>query len=659
MPAALAAPGINDQLPFFGTLQNTGGTNLSGTYDMTFRVYDAASGGAVLATSVHTAANGNPVTVTNGEFYVLLGSGAGNDLSGVNFNDDTLFVGLTVSSDSEMTPRTRLGAAPYAFNADTVDGLHADDFAQNSGGTNGYVLQSDGTSSSWVSTSSLGITGGGSSLFTDGGATTYLTATGDNLAIGNTGASAPLHVGNQLTNRSVDSVVLISRDVDDASGAGNGHAFSDSSDFSRSGGVAYNSYDARITISGTNSFDHYAAFQAAPVYGSTGTLDDYYGIYSDILVTDGTVVDSFALFASNANVSGAGQITNQYGLFIDNMLAGTNNFSIFTGSAQSLFGGDVIIRNPAGTAGTGSNLLFNSGSGVTGTNMATISHELLSGVRGRLNLGARVGGAGIENVLSIDGSSGIANVGIATTTPSAKLTVDGTVRLATITGGTLETDALGNVTVSSDERLKDIQGAYNAGLNEVLSLNPIVYNWNEDSGYDMSTAYAGFSAQNVEAFLPEAVGENGQGFKTLSTRPILAAVVNSIKEIWDTITGHERRIEALELGIPEADLSRMVDIETELETLRASSSVEVAELESAVETLEAELQALRALIGNADQEEEEPVTESNSTEPESAEETSEPSGTPAEEVAATSTEAVLPADKDTKELISTSTGDAI
>lgn len=151
------------------------------------------------------------------------------------------------------------------------------------------------------------------------------------------------------------------------------------------------------------------------------------------------------------------------------------------------------------------------------------------------------------------------DIGIGTTSPTARLTVAGDVRFASTTGGTLETDALGNVTVSSDERLKDVLGAYEAGLDEVLGLEPILYRWNEESGYDQATTYAGFSAQNVEDFLPEAVGENGNGYKTLSTRPILASVVTAIQELWQTVTGNQRRITELEARIE--TLERTLDIE--------------------------------------------------------------------------------------------------
>jgi len=171
------------------------------------------------------------------------------------------------------------------------------------------------------------------------------------------------------------------------------------------------------------------------------------------------------------------------------------------------------------------------------------------------------------------------NVGIGTTTPSAQLTVASTVRLAGITGGTLETDALGNVTVSSDERLKDIEGDYTPGLQAILGLQPIEYRWNTVSGFDQATVYAGFSAQNVETVIPEAVGEDGRGYKTLSTRPILAAVVTAIQEVWTTLTEYMNRTEDLEQMLAEqqaqtaAQQARIEALEAELDIVPADEPV--------------------------------------------------------------------------------------
>lgn len=137
-------------------------------------------------------------------------------------------------------------------------------------------------------------------------------------------------------------------------------------------------------------------------------------------------------------------------------------------------------------------------------------------------------------------------IGIGTTTPTAQLTTTGTVRFDNFGAGTLQTDADGNLSVSSDERLKDILGMYEAGLDEILLINPIRYHWNEESGFEMESEYAGFSAQNVQAALPAAVNEDKHGFLTLSDRSILAAVVNAIKELYTIVTGNQEKIAELE-----------------------------------------------------------------------------------------------------------------
>ena len=122
-------------------------------------------------------------------------------------------------------------------------------------------------------------------------------------------------------------------------------------------------------------------------------------------------------------------------------------------------------------------------------------------------------------------------VGIGTSTPTAQLHTTGSVRFENFGAGALQTDANGNLTVSSDERLKDIEGSFDRGLEEIRTLEPIMYRWNEFSGFERETVYAGFSAQNVQDSIPEAVGEDKYGFLTLADRPILAAAVNAIKEL--------------------------------------------------------------------------------------------------------------------------------
>jgi len=136
------------------------------------------------------------------------------------------------------------------------------------------------------------------------------------------------------------------------------------------------------------------------------------------------------------------------------------------------------------------------------------------------------GGDGTPFIVDTDGK-----VGIGTSTPTAQLHTTGSVRFENFGAGALQTDANGNLTVSSDERLKDISGSFDRGLEDIRDLEPILYSWNEFSGFETQTVYAGFSAQNVQASIPEAVGQDKYGFLTLADRPILAAAINAIKEL--------------------------------------------------------------------------------------------------------------------------------
>ncbi len=124
-----------------------------------------------------------------------------------------------------------------------------------------------------------------------------------------------------------------------------------------------------------------------------------------------------------------------------------------------------------------------------------------------------------------------ASFGIGTTTPTAQFHTTGTLRFSGLGAGTLTADASGNVTVSSDVRLKNVDGSFTRGLSAIQGLEPASYHWNEASGLETEHSYTGFIAQNVQEFIPEAVATSTSGYLTLSDRPITAALVNAVKEI--------------------------------------------------------------------------------------------------------------------------------
>jgi hypothetical protein len=126
-----------------------------------------------------------------------------------------------------------------------------------------------------------------------------------------------------------------------------------------------------------------------------------------------------------------------------------------------------------------------------------------------------------------------------------------TVNSATSTGlqfnnygaGALSTDASGNITATSDGRLKNIVGAFARGLTSIRNLHPATYRWKKESGMDTEHDYTGFVAQDVQAAIPEAIGKTPDGFLTFSDRPVLAAAVNAINELdGKTVSKTEIRI---------------------------------------------------------------------------------------------------------------------
>jgi hypothetical protein len=134
------------------------------------------------------------------------------------------------------------------------------------------------------------------------------------------------------------------------------------------------------------------------------------------------------------------------------------------------------------------------------------------------------------------------NIGIGTTIPAYTLHVVGDAGLST---GTAWTNA-------SDIRLKDVHGDYEYGLNEVLKLHTVRFNYKKSNplGLPNDKPMIGFIAQEVQEVIPEAVHKNKNGYLELNVDPIHWAVVNALKEFfhkWLTESSDkERRIKVLE-----------------------------------------------------------------------------------------------------------------
>ena len=90
-----------------GFLTNSSGTALNGSYSFVFSLYNVSTGGSALWTEAQT------LTVSSGKLNALLGSVSVLNLS---FDQD-YYLGVAVSTDSEMSPRYLIASSAYAYMA--------------------------------------------------------------------------------------------------------------------------------------------------------------------------------------------------------------------------------------------------------------------------------------------------------------------------------------------------------------------------------------------------------------------------------------------------------------------------------------------------------------------------------------------------------------
>jgi hypothetical protein len=104
-PAAQAT--VPSTMSYQGRLTDGAGNNVAdGPYAVTFKLYDAVTGGALLWSETQPG-----VTVTGGLFSVVLGS---STPLAVPF-DRQYWLGIAVAADPEMAPRAPLTSVPYAM----------------------------------------------------------------------------------------------------------------------------------------------------------------------------------------------------------------------------------------------------------------------------------------------------------------------------------------------------------------------------------------------------------------------------------------------------------------------------------------------------------------------------------------------------------------
>lgn len=291
-------------------------------------------------------------------------------------------------------------------------------------------------------------------------------------------------------------------------------------------------------------------FSTTMGYHTTG-LGDYSFAAGDRTSASGTMSTALGHFTVNKGYSSLAIGMNNDSILTANQFSiepTTPLFIIGNGDASNnrsnamvvLKNGNVSIGNNGSpvnrlhiTGGSDLNLTDNSGfmtlGGVGGGNMVLDNNEI------------QVRNNGAASNLYLQSNGGSVGIG-GTGAPSYQLELTGT---AGKPGG-------GSWTNSSDMRLKQNITPYTDGLNSLLKINPVWYNYNQASGFDITQKYVGVLAQELQAVSPYMVIESatkkapdGSSYLSVDNSAMTYMLINAVKEQQQQIEILKKEIEKL------------------------------------------------------------------------------------------------------------------
>jgi hypothetical protein len=133
----------------------------------------------------------------------------------------------------------------------------------------------------------------------------------------------------------------------------------------------------------------------------------------------------------------------------------------------------------------------------------------------------------------------------------------------------------------SDQRLKQNIERYEDGLDKILEINPVTFQYNAASGYDTETSHVGVIAQEIRDIAPYMVAQNKNEYLHVNSTPVMYMLVNAVKSLHKKLLLQEEKTEELELLLfklskeeetyqmlqsLKARVERLENIETQVET---------------------------------------------------------------------------------------------
>jgi hypothetical protein len=158
---------------------------------------------------------------------------------------------------------------------------------------------------------------------------------------------------------------------------------------------------------------------------------------------------------------------------------------------------------------------------------------------------------------------------------SLRVTAAGEVRIPAYAGGGTTGASLDNngriIRTVSDERLKENISDLPRGLDSVLKMRPVRFQWRDKQAFG-DRWDIGFIAQEMISTVPEAVSTTPEGMYSLDYGKLLAVVVGAIQELFDDRTWLAKRVQELEDRAQRAE-DKLAQLEARLLSLENYSGI--------------------------------------------------------------------------------------
>lgn len=500
-PLVLSAP--PQTINYQGYLTNPGGTPVDNAVVMTFKLYDAASGGAALYSETQLS-----VSVASGNFNALIGAVTPITLP----FDVPYWLSVAINSDAEMSPRQPLASSPYAFRAASLDSTATLAGSQISGTISTGQIANNAVTQAKLSP--ISGAAAGRVLATDGSNLQWQTAavgtiTGITAGSGLRGGGSSGSVGLAVDTASIQARVT--------------------------GTCVAGSFISQVNSNGT------VVCQADT--GGTGNI-----------------TGNLTMFHSSATIGNIlkGGVRFLHNFGSENAFVGeaAGNFTM-TGNKNIAFGRQALI---AVTSGGGNAALgpYSLPVNTTGNdNIAIGGSALQTNVSGSSNIAigtfAGAVATGNNNILIANGgvASESGTIRIGTESIQTKTYIAGIINGAI--GGTMipvVVNGLGQLgTMSSARRYKDDITDMNTTSSALMNLRPVTFHYKIDQNPAGRALQYGLIAEEVNEVYPGLVAYSADGqIETVMYQHLPPMLLNEFQK-------QQRRINALELQLQEIKLA--------------------------------------------------------------------------------------------------------